>query len=323
MDIVFVAWAPISRRSESLSKELGAKLYLIHYKFRRKIFAPFKYPLLFVITFLILLKEGSNVIFAQDPPVFCPLACLIYAKFFGKKLIIDAHTGVWGGYWKKMWFLDKCIMKNAFLAVVTNRYLKDQLSSRGIRSFVLEDKLPEFPLGKKQKMGTGFNVVVINTFSEDEPVEEVLEAARHLPTANFYVTGSLSYASSKFIRDKPENILYTDFLPEEEYVGLLRASDCIMVLTTRDHTMLCGAYEAVSVKKPLIASNWAALKNYFSKGTVYVNNTSADIVKAVKYAMQNHKRMEKDIKELEKNLREEWERRFRKLVNMIRNLEEK
>lgn len=323
MKIVFVAWAPISRRSESLSKELRAKLYLIHYKFRRKIFAPFKYPLLFVRTFLILLKERPNVIFAQDPPVFCPVACLVFAKFFGKKLIIDAHTGVWGGYWKKIWFLDKCIMKNAFLTVVTNRYLKDQLSSDGIRSFVLEDKLPEFPLGKKPKLRTGFNIVVINTFSEDEPVEEVLEAAGHLPTANFYITGSLSYANSEFIRDKPENVLYTDFLPEEEYVGLLRASECIMVLTTRDHTMLSGAYEAVSVKKPLITSNWPTLKNYFSKGTVYVNNTSADIVKAVKYVMKNQKRMEKDIKELEKNIREEWENKFGKLTVMLTNFEGK
>lgn len=323
MKIVFVVWAPISQRSESLSKELGAKLYLIHYKFRQKIFAPFRYLLLSVRTFLVLLKERPNVIFAQDPPVFCPLVCLVFAKFFGKRLIIDAHTGVWRGYWKKLWILDEWIMKNAFITVVTNKYLKDRLSSHNIESFVLEDKLPEFPSGKKPKLRTGFNVAVINTFSEDEPIEEILKAARRLPTTNFYITGSLSYADSKFIRNKPKNVLYTNFLPQEEYVGLLRASDCIMVLTTRDHTMLSGAYEAVSVRKPLITSNWPVLRNYFSKGAVYVNNTPAGIMEAVKYAMENWKRMEKDIKELERDIKEEWGKKFGKLVEKLTNFEEK
>jgi len=320
MKIVFIVWAPKSRRSESLSKELGAKLYLIHYKFRQKIYAPFKYLLLSVRTSLILLKERPEVTFAQNPPMFCPLACLIFAKFFGKRLIVDAHTGVWWGFWKKIWVLNEWIMKNAFLTVVTNEYLEDQLSSHGIESFVLEDKLPEFPSGKKSKLRTGFNVAVINTFSEDEPIEEILKAARLLPTANFYITGNLSYADPEFIRNKPENVLYTDFLPEEEYLGLLRASDCIMVLTTKDHTMLSGAYEAVSVKKPLITSNWPVLKNYFSKGTVYANNTSADIMKAVKYVMENRKKIEKDMRELERDLKEEWGKKFGKLVKKIEKL---
>lgn len=317
MKIVFVVWAPKSRRSESLSKELGAKLYLIHFKFRQKIYAPFKYPLLSVRTFLILLKERPNLIFAQNPPLFCPLVCLIFAKFFGKKLIVDAHTGVWWGFWKKIWILNKWIMKNAFLTIVTNKYLKDRLSSHDIESFVLEDKLPEFSSGKKLELRTGFNVAVINTFSEDEPIGEILKVARRLPPTNFYITGNLSYADSEFIRNKPENVLYTDFLPEEEYVGLLRASDCIMVLTTKDRTMLSGAYEAVSVKKPIITSNWPVLKNYFSKGAVYVNNTSADIMKAVKYVKENRKRMEKDMREMERELKEEWRKKFGKLLKKI------
>jgi len=320
MKIVFIAWAPKSRRSESFSKELRAKLYLVHYKFRQKIYAPFKYLLLSIRSFLILLKERPDVTFAQNPPLFCPLVCLIFAKFFRKKLIVDAHTGVWWGFWKKMWVLNEWIMKNAFLTIVTNEYLKDQLSSYGIKSFVLEDKLPEFPLGEKLKLRDGFNVSVINTFSRDEPIEEVLKAARHLPTVNFYVTGNVSYADSKFIRNKPENVLYTDFLPEKEYLGLLRASDCIMVLTTRDHTMLSGAYEAVSVRKPLITSNWPVLKNYFSKGAVYVNNTSADIAKAVEYVVENQRRMEKEIRELERNIEEEWRKKFGKLVEKISKL---
>jgi len=81
--------------------------------------------------------------------------------------------------------------------------------------------------------------------------------------------------------------------------------------------MLSGAYEAVSVKKPIITSNWPVLKNYFSKGAVYVNNTSADIMKAVKYVKENRKRMEKDMREMERELKEEWRKKFGKLLKKI------
>lgn len=318
MKMIFIAWAPTGRRSESLSKELKAKLYLIHYKFRKKIYAPFKYFYLFIKTFAILLKEKPDLIFAQNPPLFCPLTCLIYAKLFRKRVITDTHTGPWKTYLDKFWYWNKFIMKNSDITIVTNKYIKNLLGYDGIKFFVLEDRIPELPKTNIIKLKKGFNIVVVNTFSQDEHLEEVLKAAEKLQNVNFYITGNLIYAKSEFIKNKPKNVFYTDFLPENKYVSLLRSADGVMTLTTRNYTMLCGAHESVAVKKPMIISNWPILKKYFNMGAIYTDNSSKSIVNAVKLLMKNKKRLESEVKNLYKIQEKTWKQTFEKLMKLIK-----
>ena len=74
----------------------------------------------------------------------------------------------------------------------------------------------------------------------------------------------------------------TGFIPDAEYLGLLRGADAILVLTREDHTMQRGGYEAVALEKPLITSHWSLLREVFSRGTVHVDNSVASIVAAVR-----------------------------------------
>ena len=73
-------------------------------------------------------------------------------------------------------------------------------------------------------------MAVVNTFSPDEQVEEVLEAAASLPDVEFYITGDPIRAKKTFLRNHTENVKFTGFLPNEEYLGLLRAVQAVMVL---------------------------------------------------------------------------------------------
>jgi glycosyltransferase involved in cell wall biosynthesis len=61
-----------------------------------------------------------------------------------------------------------------------------------------------------------------------------------------------------------------------------------MTLTTRDHTMLRGAYEAIYQGTPVIVSNWTLLRDAFSHGAVHVDNTADAIAAAVCQLRQHH-----------------------------------
>jgi hypothetical protein len=243
---------------------------------------------------------------------------LFYTILFQKKLVIDAHTGAWYGIWKIFWPLNKFVMQKSSLVIVTNNFLKSELEKTHIHAFVLEDKIPDLKKGKKIKLKRGVNIAVINTFSEDEPVKEILNAARKLSRINFYITGRLIYAKPEFISDKPKNVIYTDFLPESEYINLLTSVDAVMVLTKWNYTILSGAYEAVALNKPLIISDWPVLKRIFNKGTVYTDNSVDNIINAVKLVIKEKQKLKKEIRILKDGYSKKWNKKFKQMLKLIK-----
>jgi hypothetical protein len=109
----------------------------------------------------------------------------------------------------------------------------------------------------------------------------------------------------------------TGFLPEDEYVGLIKSVDVIIVLVKNDHTMLCGAYEAVAAEKPLVTSNWPVLKQYFSQGTLYVDNTPYEIERAVRKALEQRVDLHEEMKVLKAKLTKQWSDRFSQFLTLI------
>jgi len=316
MKTVFIAWALASRRSENICKELGAKLFLLNLKKRKKILL--KHIYLSFKTIQILLKEKPNVIFVQHPPLTCSLTCLFYSKLFGSKIITDFHTGSWDTWWERFWYWNKFIMRNSNLVIVTNQNARKKFIPRYAKSFVLEDRMPILPNVKKIRLERGFNIAVVNSFSIDEPLEQILDAARDLPEVNFYITGKLSRAKKQFIENKPANVFYTDFLPDKKYVSLIKSVDGVMVLTTRNYTMLSGAHEALALCKPMIISDWPILKEFFNKGAVHVKNNRESIREGVMQMIKNKSKLEKEIRILKREREDEWYERFHELSNIIK-----
>jgi glycosyltransferase involved in cell wall biosynthesis len=159
--------------------------------------------------------------------------------------------------------------------------------------------------------GKNFAVAVISSFANDEPIKEIMEAARALAdTTTFYITGDNSRISaSKLLKWKrsANNIIFTGFLDRTEYINLLEKVDAVLVLTKRDNTMLSGAHEALALEKPLITSDWQPLRQYFVAGTAYVNNSVSEIVNAVKYVQVEKDRMKKEMEVLKHQKLKEWE----------------
>ena len=92
-----------------------------------------------------------------------------------------------------------------------------------------------------------------------------------------------------------------------------------MVLTTRDHTMQRGAYEAMALEKPLITSDWPLLRETFNRGTIHVDNTAAGITAGIENAVRNHRSLAVEMKTLRLERNAEFEVSLNHLVAIVKN----
>jgi glycosyltransferase involved in cell wall biosynthesis len=110
----------------------------------------------------------------------------------------------------------------------------------------------------------------------------------------------------------------TGFVPDDVYYGLMDASDAVLCLTTRDHTMQRGACEALSMGVPIITSDTALLRTYFRMGTVHVRNDRDAIRAGVERMVAGHDRFSAEIRQLQKLQRVEWDQALAELVDLVR-----
>lgn len=269
-----------------------------------------------------LLMTKSEVIIVQNPSlILATIACLV--KPFKKyKLIQDLHSYfIWIDHAKNLRsrlyrILSAFCVRHADISIVTNEYLATAIKERGGRGFVLQDKIPEIAISERKELAAAHNIVFICTYSEDEPLQEVLEAVRTLDdNFHLYVTGRLP--RRYVLPSIPRNVTLTGFVPDHEYLRLLRSADALMTLTTYEYTLLCGAYEAVALSKPLIMSGTESLRDYFNRGVIFVQNERDSLAGGIREAIQNQERLSMEITELRTMLSKDWDCRFEALRREI------
>ena len=232
---------------------------------------------------------------------------------------MDHHSGSFSRVWRWARPLHKFLARRAVTNIVTSEHWAEIVSSWGAQTLVLADFIPDLPQGKVFRVKPGFNVVVVSTYAVDEPLEAVAEAAALIPEVNFYITGDSRLAAKSLMDRFPPNVVCTGFIPEDEYLGLLRAADAVMALTTQNHTLQCGGIEAVSLGKPLITSAWPFLKKVFSEGAVFVPNTNNGIRQGILRMQSEHHLLVEKIRTLRQKKRQEWEVRLAQLLEVVAN----
>lgn len=310
---IWITWET-QRRNRTLSKILNADLFELDYSVEPLVW---RYVKSIINTIRIFINYKPRIIFVQNPSLILAVLAVFWGRLFSKPVIVDAHNaGIRPFAERKNWanVLASYVLKRAEFTIVTNKTLANYAESKGGRCFVLPDPIPELHAsnchGRSEKLSGSINIVLLASWAEDEPIEEVFRAAAMLPTEfHIYITGKSKGKETTFSIEQPANVTLTGFLSEDQLVCLLQQSDLIMDLTTRDDCLLCGAYEAVSLGKPLLVSDTPVLREYFYRGTLYTNNTANDLAEKIATFPTIKHELLGAVEQLRVELEESWHER--------------
>jgi glycosyltransferase involved in cell wall biosynthesis len=302
------------------ARELGGELYLVHFLKRHAgILTPLKYILQAVQTLYILFKDRAQMIHVQMPPFVCALVVYIYCKLTGAKFVLDQHSGSFWRIWDWALPLHKFLVQRAVTNIVTHQHWADIVEAWGGHALIIGDAFLALPPGEPYAVAPGFNIVFASIFAPDVPFEAILQAARQLPDVRFYVTGNPRSHQRALLETFPDNVVWTGFLPDDQYIGLLRAADAIMALTKRNYTLQLTGCEAVSIGKPLITSDWPFLREFFPVGTVYVSKTPESICEGVRALQNQYQELESEMQTFKEIARANWRSQLAQLNALVKD----
>ncbi|HMW49435.1 MAG TPA: hypothetical protein PKD17_03660 [Cellvibrionaceae bacterium] len=315
--IVWIAWENHTR-NRSLSAELHAHLVQLDYPHQNRLV---RYAQSISKTIALLWRWRSKIVIAQNPSIILCFLCVILRPLLRYRLVIDAHNaGIFPKEGRSYWLqkIADMIIRQTAYTIVTNQGMAKIIEEKNGRPIVLPDPLPTLHTPPPAEP-LAHSVIFICSWAADEPFIEVFKAAEQLPELNFYVTGKSKGREQQFGRALPANIKLTGYLPELEYLQLLNSCDIVLDLTTRDHCLVCGAYEAVSCKKPFVLSNNQATQDYFRLGGTYCDNTAPSIASCLRKVYLNKENYIKEVETLHAQLQHEWHQSLHQAQRLIEN----
>jgi len=313
---VWITWEN-QRRNKTLSKELAVELHQLEANTHRLL----RYPLLIVRTFYTLLKTRPKIIFSQNPSIFLAMLVVLYGQVFRKTTVVDCHNAGIFPFDGKYWWATRMsyyIFRNSSLIIVTNDALKLYVEEQGGQAFILPDPFPELKGNSSLPLAGDLNFLLICSWAEDEPYEEVINAFSSLnKNWTLYITGNSKGREKNISGVLPDNVSLTGYISDKEFDDLLCSCDCVIDLTTREDCLVCGAYEAVSAGKPLILSDTRTLKDYFQGAAIYTENTVEHIRSAVTGAAENLSVAAKQVVDYRNKQKIQWNEMRDDLIKKI------
>ena len=319
---VWITWEN-QRRNRELSSALGMRLFefaevdATRGRFR-------KYRLGVAKTLGALAETRPRLVVCQNPSIVLAFLLSLLRGSSRFALCVDAHNaGLFPceGTSRVLGAASRLVLRAADLTIVTNEMLAAFVRRQRGRPFVLPDRIPDPPTVETRRLDGITNLVFVCSFAADEPYKEVIAAAKTLDARSMvYITGNYRKAGID-PQDVPSNVTLTGFVPEPDYWQLIRSADATIDLTTREDCLVCGAYETLAVARPMILSGTRALREYFSGGAVYVDNTRESIAAAMREVVARGPALSADAARLRDCRRAEWEVARGKLEALLRGLE--
>jgi glycosyltransferase involved in cell wall biosynthesis len=331
----FITWFA-HRRTEELSETLGVPLAVIASAHRGII----RYAEAAARTLLFLARHRPRVLLVQSPSVVLGLFALSLRPLLRHRVVIDAHNESVEPFLNRAALMRRLVrwqLRKADLVIVTNRQLASVVDAAGGKPFVLPDRVPRPPAStlppaevngqprsRRQALGGSgdvFTVAVIATYAPDEPVGAILAAAGALGGAyRFCLTGNDRKLRAELRKAAPANVQFMGFLSEEAYWSLLSESDVILDLSLMDNCLVCGAYEAIALGKPVVLTGSAASRELFGEGACYTDNSPESIHAALVEATTDLSARHARAEATRQRLIDSWDRSAEALRKQIETL---
>jgi glycosyltransferase involved in cell wall biosynthesis len=168
-------------------------------------------------------------------------------------------------------------MRHAAATLVASEPLADEVRRAGGRPLVVHEPPPLWRIDTAPTSDDGQEPTVlwVGIFATDEPVAEVVGAARHLPDVRFVLTGDPARCPPDVRAAAPPNVTFSGYRRGDEYRALVADATIMMVLTTAPTSVPRGAFEAVAALRPLVLSDQPLLRAQFPEAVFADNNAQA------------------------------------------------
>lgn len=312
----FVTWIR-HRRTRELCSRLGIELAEFVTERRGVV----RYLHLIPQTIGYLFRRRPKVLLLQAPSMVLALLGVLLRPWIRYTLVLDAHNEAVEPFLNPslpVRALSHWLLAKADYSIVSNTELASEVSGHRGRPIVLRDPLPPVPALARKVLQGIYRVAVISTYAGDEPVESILRATSEAPSGtHFYFTGNPEKLPESIRSKLPPVVTLTGFLSDNEYWNLLASCDVVMDLTTMNSCLVCGAYEAIAVGKPLILSNNRASMEVFQGFAEFTDDTPGGIAAAIRRSQQNQEQRLGTFSDRTRQFEREWSEESLVLRNVI------
>jgi glycosyltransferase involved in cell wall biosynthesis len=296
--ILGLLWGPFGFRSDELAEVVGAERASITLLYGPRYFAPVRYLALFFRTLFLLAQKRPDVVLAQNPPIFCPLTCLLYCRLAGARLVIDHHS-IWsvktlGGrspLSRGIGFLERVVSRAADANTAPHSMWARMLVKMGAKDVLIyHDYVPRNTRGPdealRRRMGDG-SVLAISSHG-GHPLERLeVEAAavgkEREAGVSLVISGPREKLERRFAAMSiPPNVRYVGFLEREVYESLKASADFAVNITDEPYTLSHVLFEFAASSLPVISSKEPVVEELFGDSLLYADSTVEDVAEKVR-----------------------------------------
>ncbi len=296
--ILVLLWAPFGFRADELAEVVGSERVSITFLYGPRYFAPIRYLVLFLRTMFLLAQRRPDVVYAQNPPVFCPLTCLLYCRLAGARLVLDHHS-IWsvktlGGrspLSRGIGFLERVVSRAADANTAPHGLWARMLAKMGARDvLVYHDYVPrnERPPDEalRREMAEG-RILAISSHGgnplERLEVEAAAVAMDRDAGVSLVISGPREKLEGRLARlALPPNVRYAGFLKREVYESLKASADFAINITDEPYTLSHVLFEFAASSLPVVSSRQPVVEELFGDSLLYADSTAEDVAEKVR-----------------------------------------
>ncbi len=292
MKVSCLAWAPFSDRLDELAAAVGGERKNFDMGYLPKFAAPAKYLVFMIMTLVYLLRERPDVVYAQNPPPFCPLVCIPYCKATGTKLVVDHHN-----LWYVKGFagnpiapyvraIEATVGRAADANTVPHSVWRDTLASMGGRRVVtVHDYVPRNPYDRSEEVRRPISsrgVIGIASGHQGVPQERVeseARAAEMVTGVTLAITGPPERLGPRVrALGQLRNVKFLGYLPKDGYERLKASCDFGLSVSDEPNTVNHVLFEYAAASLPTISSRRREIEAVFGDSLVYVDSSDPSAV---------------------------------------------
>jgi glycosyltransferase involved in cell wall biosynthesis len=313
-EVVFLAWTRNAQRAVEIAAALGGEARTFHaLGLIRRPAVPVRYAIDAVRTAIYLAARRPRAAVVTNPPIFPALIALVYRRITGASLVLDSHPSGFGLVGDRlsvhMQRVHAWAARRARTTLVSAPRLRDLVTSWGARADVVHEAPPAWTVAPAEPPGPHPRILFPGIFAADEPLAEVIGAARALPGFRVAMTGDIRKCPPDIRGAAPPNVSFLGFLPQDQYVQALADTNVVLSLSSEPSSVMRTACEAVWAGRPLVITDRADLRELFPHA-VHVANDARAIADGLAEAIRRHAQLRAAASEQRRAQETRWERQL-------------